>query len=73
MLAGGLGRLAGGVALGLAYLAGGPGQFLAQAADGSPYVLPELTGDVADRLRQLLLELVELGAAAAQLLAGRPR
>src|SRR6202021_1480590 len=70
-LAGGVGRVAGGVAFALPHLAGGPGQLLAQAADGGPDVLAELAGDVADGLRQLLLELVELVAAAAQLLAAR--
>ena len=50
-------------------LPGGPGQLLAQAAHGLPDVLPDLAHDIADRRGQLLLELVELVAAAAQFLA----
>ena len=50
-------------------LAGGRGQLLAQAAHGLPDVLPDLPDDVADRGGQLLLELVELVAPAAQFLA----
>ena len=50
-------------------LAGSPGQLLAQAAHGLPDVLPDLADDVADRRGQLLLELVQLVAAAAQFLA----
>ena len=84
-LAGGVGRLPGalpgragllaglvpGVPLGAPHLPGGPGQLLAEAAHGVPDVLADLADDVADRRGQLLLELVELVAAAAQLLAAR--
>jgi hypothetical protein len=58
-----------GVALGAAHLARGPGQLLAEAAHGVPDVLADLADDVADRRGQLLFELVELVAPAAQLLA----
>src|SRR5580704_9411496 len=68
-LAGLLAQVRGRVPAGPAGLAGGPGQLLAQAAHGLPDVLPDLAHDVADRGGQLLLELVELVAAAAQLLA----
>ncbi len=71
-VAGLLGLLAGVGGRGLAHpagLAGGPGQLLAQAAHGLPDVLPDLADDVADRRGQLLLELVQLVAAAAQFLA----
>ena len=50
-------------------LAGRPGQLLAEAAYGLPDVFPDLADDVADRRGQLFFELVELVAAAAQLLA----
>src|SRR5439155_10815557 len=49
-------------------LARRPGQLLAEAAHGLPDVFPDLADDVADRRGQLLLELVELVAAAAQFL-----
>ncbi len=45
------------------------GQLLAETADGLPNVLLDLTDDVADRRGQLLLQLLELVAAAAQFLA----
>ena len=44
-------------------------QFLAEAADGLPDVLPHLADDVADRGGQFFFELVELVAPAAELLA----
>src|SRR5262249_19676189 len=59
------------IALGAAHLARGPGQLLAQAAHGVPDVLAALADDVADRRGQLLFELVELVAPAAQFLAAR--
>src|SRR6202035_1000262 len=60
-----------GIPLGTPHLPGGPGQLLAEAAHGVPDVLADLADDVADGRGQLLFELVELVAPAAQLLAAR--
>ena len=71
LLAAAGGRVLARFPLGAAHLPGGPGQLLPQVADRFPDVLAHLADDVADRRRQLLLELVELVAAVAQLLAPR--
>src|SRR6202035_4957372 len=64
-----LARLVPGVPLGTAHLPCGPGGLFAEAAHGVPDVFAHLADDVADGRGQVLFQLVELVAAAAQLLA----